>query len=87
MKKTMVILSVLLVAFLIFGALSKSKPKLSRKTASSYHDQQLAEGFTHVKLLVPPDKNFAVWSSPSKITPENLPTGLQVICPEDRNLK
>ena len=58
MKKTMVILSVLLVAFLIFGALSKSKPKLSRKTASSYHDQQLAEGFTHVKLLVPPDKKF-----------------------------
>ena len=58
MKKAMVILSVLLVAFLIFGALSKSKPKLSRKTASSYHDQQLAEGFTHVKLLVPPDKKF-----------------------------
>ena len=58
MKKAMVILSVLLVAFLIFGALSRSKPKLSRKTASSYHDQQLAEGFTHVKLLVPPDKKF-----------------------------
>ena len=58
MKKVIVILSVLLVAFLIFGALSKSKPKLSRKTASSYHDQQLAEGFTHVKLLVPPNKKF-----------------------------
>ena len=58
MKKAIVILSVLLVAFLIFGALSKSKPKLSRKTASSYHDQQLAEGFTHVKLIVPPNKKF-----------------------------